>query len=148
MSAAALGFVASTPVSTPGGARPIAEVSVGDAVHAWSESSGALVVVSVVETRVCRANGLYRLLGDGAEVAGCTAGTYVWDASEDMFRGAGSLSSLTELLVTDGRGVRRVALDDALEVGGEADVHHLRVDGDEGCWFAGGVLVRHFGDRR
>ena len=148
MSAAALGFVGNTPVATPSGPRAIAEIAVGDEVWAWSEATGGLVARAVLETSVAPANGLYQLLGDGACVEGCTAGTYVWDASEDMFRGAGSLSSLTELLVVDGVGVRRVPLADAIEVPGEAEVHHLRIAGEEGAWFAGGLLVRHLGERR
>lgn len=148
MSAAALGFVASTSVATPDGPRAIADVVVGDVVWAWADATRERVRRVVVETARAEANGLYRLVARGACVEGCTAGTYIWDASEDMFRGAGSLSSLTELLVAGDDGVDRVPLEDAVEIAGDATLFHLRLEGDEGCWFAGGVLVRHLGERR
>jgi len=77
-------------------------------------------------------------------IAGATPGLLVYDAFEEMSRGVGSLSALTELVVWTGDGVRSELMDDAVEeTGAPREVLLPVLEGDEGAFFAGGLLVRH-----
>jgi hypothetical protein len=135
---AVVGFVPECLVRTPNGDARLGDLVVGDLVLAWSPKAG-LVPRPILAVYVQPAEHLYRLVAGPCVVQGCTPGTAVMDAFEDMFRGAGSLSSLAELQTVDGS----VALDDAVEFTRPGPVLHLTLQGDEGNFFVDGVLVRH-----
>jgi hypothetical protein len=150
---AVVGFLPETSVATPSGDRPLSDLGVGDAVWAWHLGRGERVASAVAA--IHRAQGpaarfLYRVEGGGRTLRGATPGTAVYDAFEDMFRGVGSLSSLAEIRVEDGTEGGAVApVDDAVEIHDDrAEVLHLTIEGDEGCFFADGVLVRHVAPER
>lgn len=150
---AVVGFLPETSIATPDGGRALADLDVGDAVWAWNLGEGARVarhVAAVHRAQGPAARFLYRVEAGGRSMRGCTPGTSVYDAFEDMFRGVGSLSSLAELRVDDGTGPGAVApVDDAVEIHDDrAEVLHLTLDGDEGCFFADGILVRHVAPER
>jgi hypothetical protein len=150
---AVVGFLRGTSIATPDGDRTLGELAVGHAVWAWHLGRGERVARAVAALH--HAGGpaacfLYRVDAGGRSLRGCTPGTAVYDAFEDMFRGVGSLSSLAELCVLGEEGQVAVApVDDAVEIHvAEGEVLHLTLDGDEGCFFADGVLVRHLAPER
>lgn len=139
------GVVSDTWVWTPSGERPIGELRVGDPVIAVAWPSGVEHVATVTALHAGRTASLYALVAEGSTLAGITPGALVWDAFEEMFRGAGSLSALTELVVRGEDGQHRVVpLADAAErLVGEADVMTVELSGDAPGFWIGGVLARH-----
>jgi hypothetical protein len=138
------GVIGETTVLTPGGPRPIAEISVGDTISAWDSVRRCVCERRVTEVQRGASEHLYALATASARLGGCTPGLQVYDAFEDMFRAAGSLSALAELAVLVEGALQPEPLLDASEltVAGAA-LWWLITDGEEGTLFIDGVLARH-----
>lgn len=143
------GFVAETLVQTPDGPRPIADLAPGHLVLAWTDDG--LTPRPVVAVHADAADHLVAIRldpddGNGThEVRGVSPGTYLWDAFEEMFRGAASLSSLAELVwcPSDGDPIPR-RVDETVEHHRPGTpLHHLTLEGPEAAFVADGVVVRH-----
>jgi hypothetical protein len=138
------GVLPDTPISTPSGPVPVASLVVGQPVWAWDSAAGRAVVRPVLRVDVGHCATLYDLRCASGRIAGATPGLLVYDAFEEMFRGVGSLSALTELVVWDSGAVRTEPMEDAVEeTGAPREVRLPVLEGDEGSFFAGGLLVRH-----
>lgn len=138
------GLLDDTPIDTPEGLRPLSTLAVGDIVWAWHLVNQQRVARRVTHVHEGTADHLYELVTASARIGGCTPGVSVFDASEDMFRGAGSLSAIAEMSVWTPAGLVVEPLDDAREHPQPgARLRFLTHDGDEATFFAGGFLVRH-----
>lgn len=138
------GVVGETMVRTPSGSRAIRELAVGDAVCAWSQARGRIEERRVTEVQRGVGDHLVRLGTPSTRLPGVTPGLQVHDAFEDMFRAAGSLSSLAELSVWSGDGLVAEPLTSSDEVAAAGTpLWWLLTDGDEGTLLLEGVLVRH-----
>lgn len=138
------GVIGETTVLTPTGPRPIAEIGVGDAVCAWDSVHRQVCERRVTEVQRGVSEHLYALATASAQLAGCTPGLQVYDAFEDMFRAAGSLSALAELAVLVDGALQPEPLVDARELTvPDAALWWLITDGQEGTLFIDGVLARH-----
>lgn len=143
------GFVPETLVLTPDGPRPIADLRPGESVLCWADD--AVTVRSIVAVHADAVDHLVEVRLDPADghgphrVRGVSPGTYLWDAFEEMFRGAASLSSLAELLwCSEGGDAVARRVDETVEHHRPgATLHHLTLDGPESTFFADGVVVRH-----
>ena len=138
------GLLEDTVIDTPAGPRPLSELAPGDEVWAWHMVHQERIARRVTHVQTGSADHLYELVTASGRLAGCTPGVSVFDASEDMFRGAGSLSAIAEMSVWTSAGLVVEPLDDAIEhtLPGAA-LRFLTHDGDEATFFAGGFLVRH-----
>lgn len=131
-------------VLTPDGLRPLGALAVGDEILAWNAAGRALVARRVTRIHDGAADHLYRLETPIATLAGCTPGVQVFDTSEDMFRGAGSLSAIAEMAVWRDGELTSQPLTDAVEFTAPGTaVRFLAHDGDEPTFFADGFLLRH-----
>lgn len=135
-----------TVVLTPDGGRALRDLRVGDAVCAWDAARRALVNREVHAVQEGTVDHLYTIGTPTARAGAVAAGTNVFDVAEDMFRGAGSLSSLSEALVWTGSAADVEAVEVADEYAAPGTpVRFLSLTGDEGAFFADGLLVRHQG---
>lgn len=133
-----------TPIATPGGPVAVEALEVGQLAWAWDTAAGRPVARAVLRVDRGQSGTLYDVWCASGRIAGATPGLLVYDAFEEMFRGVGSLSALTELVVWNGDGVRSEPMEDAVEqTGAPRDVWLPVLEGDEGAFFAGGLLVRH-----
>ncbi|MCB9681905.1 MAG: Hint domain-containing protein [Alphaproteobacteria bacterium] len=143
--AVAFGFVPGTRIATPDGPVPIEALTPGDVVWAWDPSEPAPTRATVVQAPRTPARHLVAIDLGTARLAGLTPGTYVWDAFEEIFRGASSLSTLAELLVGDADGLVATPVVEVPErqVDTPIEVVHLGLDRAGATFLADGVLVRH-----
>lgn len=139
-----LGFLATSPVLTPTGPRPLGELDVGDLVLAVDVDARTLAPARVAAVRREPADQLVAIdLGDHV-VRAAAPGTGFFDAFEDLFRAAGSLSALSELLVWTGGGLEpRAVLEVPERDAPGAEVVHLVLEAPAAALIVDGVVVRH-----
>jgi hypothetical protein len=138
------GLIAGTLVATPTGPRAIETLHPGDRVWAWDLSRRVAIEAPVVALHAERVDHLNEIVGSVSRLRGCAPGTGIFDAFEEMFRAAASVSSLSEVLVWQ----EGVAISDPVDEVPEHNrpdtgIHHLTLGEDQTCFFADGLLVRH-----
>jgi hypothetical protein len=98
----------------------------------------------VRQVHVDQTDHLDEVITDLGTLRGCTPGTAIYDAFEDMFRAAASLSSLSEVVVRRDGHAAVAAVDAILEHHApQTVVHQLTLEGTVNCFFADGMLVKH-----
>ncbi len=98
------GVPAGTPVLTPHGPRAAESLVVGDVVWAVDPVTQARTEAAITGITTWETDQLQAITYEGGSLDALTPGTNVWDAFEEAFRAAGSLSTLSELLVESGAG--------------------------------------------
>ncbi len=142
------GVIAGSRVAVPSGTRLVETLAVGDLVYSYNAASAELVerAITAIDRAVVQQLVAVETEGD-VELRGCTPGMGVYDGFEDLFRGAGSLYTLSELVTWDGESLGRVTVLDMPErTVPDTEVFQLALEGGEGTWFADGVLLRHRGE--
>lgn len=140
----AFGAPPDTVVATPGGPRALGALAVGDEVWGVEPIEGTLVPARVEAISGWSVEQLVAVQHDGGALRGCTPGTSVWDAFEESFRAAGSLSTLSEVWSLEGGSLRRREVRDAPEVTVPAtQVLHLTLHHPASAVVFDGVVVRH-----
>jgi hypothetical protein len=143
-----LGVGTDSLVATPDGARPAGELAVGDVIWATDPAVKPAVISSRRVVAVTRAptTRVASVVTARATLRTVAPGSMVWDDFDGLWRGAGSLSSLAEVLV---RAAHDLVAEPVVEVpereltGGGAEMVLLTLEGPEDGWFADDVLVRH-----
>ena len=139
----AFGVVTETMILTPTGPVAAGQLTVGDVVVAHDPVTQTTVHRPIQEVHQSHVTQLVDLVTTEASLTGVTPGTNVWDAFDEMYRAAASLSPLAELLGQPDTGLQTAPI---LE-GPEREVPTIQViqfaiEGDEGAYFAGGFLVK------
>ncbi|MCB9664262.1 MAG: hypothetical protein H6732_09125 [Alphaproteobacteria bacterium] len=139
-----LGFPPEASVLTPDGPRPLGSIQPGDRVLAVDAEARTLAPARVVAVREEVADQLVTIETDGHTVPAAAPGTGFYDAFEELFRAAGSLSALSELLVVEGQALEpRVVLEVPERDAPGARVLHLVLEAPAHALVVDGVVVRH-----
>lgn len=140
----ALGFAGTCRVATPTGARPLSSIGVGDEITTYDTEAGTLGTARVVQVHRFSARQWVTIDLDGGRLTACTPGTGVWDAFDEIFRSAGSLSTLAELVVVDGTQTSACQVRDVPErTQPDTEVVHLTLASPADSLVVDGVVVRH-----
>ena len=139
----AFGVVTETMVLTPKGPVAASQLAVGDEVVAHDPATQTTVHRTIQVVHQSLVTQLVDLVTSEASLTGVTPGTNVWDAFDEMYRAAASLSPLAELLGRSDAGLQTAPI---LEVPERevppTQVIQFAIEGDEGAYFAGGFLVK------
>jgi hypothetical protein len=138
------GLIAETLVATPDGPKAIEHILPGDVVWSWNIETGEAGRAEVIATHREHVDHLDEILTASEALRGCTPGTGIYDAFEDMFRAAASLSSLSEMLRWTDGATEVQAVDEVAEHHRAGTlVCHLTLSTGHQAFFADGFLVRH-----
>lgn len=138
----AFGVQPDTLVATPDGDRAADSLQAGDTVWSWDLAGGTKVARVIKRVHHTAEQHLVAIKAPPLTLRGCTPGMGVYDVFEELFRAAGSLSTLSQV-----QGFEATPeVDELSERTEPTTVVQLTLEGDEGCWFADGVLVRHLAE--
>ncbi len=139
------GVPAGTPILTPNGPRAVESLAPGDVV--WGVDPNTLVRSPAAITGITtwETDQLQAIAFEGGSLPEVTPGTNVWDAFEEAFRAAGSLSTLSEVLVDSGAGelVTRAVLTTPETRAPGTRVYLPTLARPHGALLVAGVVVRH-----
>lgn len=140
----AFGFPAGARVATPEGDVPLGSIAVGATVWA-ADTEGRRAPARVAEVRRWTVDHLVAVRTASGGLSGCAPGTNVWDAFEEAWRAAGSLSTLSEVLVDRGDGalVAEQVIETPERLAEGMEVAHLTLERPHAALLVDGVLVRH-----